>query len=76
VSNLELYRIDHEQGQLLVNGQASSEQDVMQFVRNLQNSGVFSEVTITTLTRNIASDNGTDTVNYSYSLAIKLGRGQ
>jgi type IV pilus assembly protein PilM len=76
VSNLDLFRISHDQDQVLINGQASTEEDVMQFVRNLQNTGVFAEVTITTLTRNVTSDNGTDTVNYSYSLAIKLKGGQ
>jgi type IV pilus assembly protein PilM len=70
VANLELYRINHAENQMLVSGQALTEQDVLQFVRNLQNTGRFSEVTIASITRNIASDNGTDTM--SYSLAIKL----
>jgi type IV pilus assembly protein PilM len=70
VLNLELYRISHAEDQMLVNGQALTEQEVLEFVRNLQDTGRFSEVTIASLTRNVASDNGTETM--SYSLAIKL----
>jgi type IV pilus assembly protein PilM len=74
VADLELYRINHEEDQLLLSGQALTEQEVMQYVRNLQNTGRFSEITISNITRITASDNGTDSM--SYSLALKLKRGQ
>jgi Tfp pilus assembly protein PilN len=74
VTGLELYRINREEDELLINGQAPTEEEVMQYVRNLQATGRFSEITISTLTRNAASDNGTETM--SYSLALKLEGGQ
>jgi type IV pilus assembly protein PilM len=74
VADLELYRINHEEDMLLLTGQALTEEQVMQYVRNLQDTGRFSEVTISTITRNVATDNTTtDTMNYS--LALKLKRG-
>jgi type IV pilus assembly protein PilM len=74
VPNLEINRIDHEGDQLLVSGQATTEEEVMQYVRNLQNTGRFSEVTINGLTRNMASDTSPETM--SYSLVIQLMGGQ
>jgi type IV pilus assembly protein PilM len=74
VNNLELYRISHDTDQLYLTGQAPSEEEVMQYVRNLQNTGRFSEITISNLTRMDDSENMTETM--SYSLALKLERGQ
>ncbi len=74
VADLELNRINHEEDELLLAGQALTEQEVMQYVRNLQDTDRFSEITILNITRIAASDNGTDSM--SYSLALKLKRGQ
>jgi type IV pilus assembly protein PilM len=70
VTDLELYSISHTGDQLALNGQALTEQEVMNYVRKLQDTERFSEITISNLSRIVASDNGTDFMNYS--LAIKL----
>jgi type IV pilus assembly protein PilM len=74
VTSMELYRINRDSDQLLINGRAPTEQEVMQFVRNLQNTGRFAEVTITNLTRNIGDEENPGTM--SFSLAIRLEGGQ
>jgi type IV pilus assembly protein PilM len=74
VPDLELHHISHQGEQLYLTGQASTEQQVMQYVRNLQNTGRFAEITISTLVKNAASD--TEPERMSYSLACKLERGQ
>jgi type IV pilus assembly protein PilM len=74
VTNLELYSISHNESQLVLTGQALTEEEVMQYVRNLQNTNRFSEITISSLTRVAATDNGTDYM--IYSLVLKLERGQ
>jgi type IV pilus assembly protein PilM len=74
VTDLELYRISHDIDQLILNGTALTEEEVMQYVRNLQNTGRFSEITISNLTRVTDTDNGTDFMNYT--LIIRLERGQ
>jgi hypothetical protein len=73
VTNLELHRISHDVDQLILTGQASTEDEVMQYVRNLQDTGRFSEITISSLTRVSDNDDGTDFM--SYTLALRLGRG-
>jgi Tfp pilus assembly protein PilN len=73
VAGLELHRINHEGDQMLLSGQAPTEQEILQYVRNLQNTGRFSEITITSITRN-PSDEGIETM--SYSLVLKLEGGQ
>jgi hypothetical protein len=45
----------------------------MQFVRNLQNTGRFSEVTITNLTRNIAGEESPETMSFSLAIRLKGG---
>lgn len=74
VTGLELYRISQDIDQLILTGQALTEEEVMQYVRNLQNTGRFSEITISNLARVTDTDNGTDYMNYT--LALKLERGQ
>jgi type IV pilus assembly protein PilM len=75
VTGLELFRIVHEGDQLMLSGEAATEAEVMQYVRNLQLTSRFSEITIANIARNTPSDNET-TEYMSYSLALKLDRGQ
>jgi len=74
VANLELHRINHEGDALMLTGEAATEVEVMQYVRNLQLTGRFSEITIGNLTRNTPSENESEYM--SYSLALQLDRGQ
>lgn len=74
VTNLALHRIIHEGDALMLTGEAVTEAEVMQYVRNLQSTGRFSEITIANITRNTPSDNESEYM--SYSLALKLDRGQ
>jgi type IV pilus assembly protein PilM len=73
VAGLELSSINHSGNQMLLNGQALTENEVMQYVRNLQNTDRFSEVTIASISRIIESDNATDFMNYSLVLSLKEG---
>jgi type IV pilus assembly protein PilM len=73
MANLELSRISHEMDQLILNGEALTEEEVMQYVRNLQNTGRFAEITITDLTRVTDTETGTDFMKYT--LALRLERG-
>jgi type IV pilus assembly protein PilM len=72
VTDLELYRINHEVEQLILLGQALTEEEVMQYVRNLQNTSRFSEITISNITRVTATDNVTEYM--TYTLALQLER--
>ena len=74
VANLELHRVIHEGDALMLTGEAVTEEEVMQYVRNLQLTGRFSEITIANITRNTPSENESEYMNYS--LALKLDRGQ
>jgi Tfp pilus assembly protein PilN len=74
VTDLELYRINHSDDSLQLSGQAANEEEVMAYDRNLQDTGRFAEITISSLTRVTDSDNATEYM--SYSLAVKLERGQ
>jgi type IV pilus assembly protein PilM len=73
VTDLELYSIDHVTDQLLLTGQALTEQEVMQYVRKLQDTGRFSEVTISSLVRMTESENATESMSYSLALKLKEG---
>jgi septal ring factor EnvC (AmiA/AmiB activator) len=74
VTDLALYGIGDSGTQVNLNGQAATEQEIMKYVRKLQDTGRFSEITISTITRIIASDNLSDVMNYS--LALKLPEGK
>jgi pyruvate/2-oxoglutarate/acetoin dehydrogenase E1 component len=73
VTDLELHQINHSGPQITLFGQAATEQEVMQYVRKLQDTGRFLEITIIDITRIIASDNSTDVMNYSLTLKLKKG---
>jgi type IV pilus assembly protein PilM len=74
VNDLALANINHSGIQVSLSGNAASEQEVLKYVRKLDATGRFSEITISNLTRVVtggeegASDNGSMT----FSLNIKL----
>jgi type IV pilus assembly protein PilM len=70
VTDLNLSGISHTEKQMNLNGNAASEQEIMQYVRKLQDTGRFQEITITNITRS-DSDNGSDVMQYS--LTLRLG---
>jgi Tfp pilus assembly PilM family ATPase/Tfp pilus assembly protein PilN len=72
VENLQLYNINHNGLGLSLTGRADSEQEVMKYVRNLQDTGRFGEITITNLSRIIVSDNETETSEMDFNLALLL----
>jgi len=74
VTNLDLSHITHQGDQLYITGEAATEQEVMQYVRALQNTGRFAEITISTIAKNPNSENGTEMMDYS--LECRLERGQ
>jgi type IV pilus assembly protein PilM len=74
VTDLELYGIGRSGTQVNLSGQAATEQEIMKYVRKLQDTGRFSEITISTITRISASDNSSDVM--SYTLALKLPEGE
>ena len=73
VTDLELHDINHSGTQLALLGQAATEQEVMNYVRKLQDTGRFLEITIANITRTIASENSTDFMRYSLALKLKKG---
>ena len=73
VTDLELYEINNTGTQLALFGQAATEQEVMNYVRKLQDTGRFTEITISSLTRTIVSDNSTDVMRYSLAFKLKKG---
>jgi len=62
--------ISHSGTQLSINGAAESEQEVMVYVRELYKTDRFAEITISNLSRSVASDNSTEIM--SYALAVRL----
>jgi type IV pilus assembly protein PilM len=71
VANLDIARLTLSGGRVTIGGTASSEQEVMQYVRKLTSTGRFAEITISSLTRIEKSDEN-DTTAMQYSLNIRL----
>jgi type IV pilus assembly protein PilM len=71
VADLDIASLSLSGGRINISGQARSEQEVMQYVRQLTSTGRFTEITISNITRsNTVSDNGT--TEMSYTLAVRL----
>ncbi len=73
VADLKLTGINYSGDLLLLTGQASTENEVMQYVRKLQDTGRFSEVTITGLVRVVDEETTTEYMKYSLALRLKEG---
>lgn len=69
VTDLYVSRIYHSGTQMSLSGTAATEQEVMQYVRKLQDTGRFAEITISNIIR-VTSENASDVMEYS--LALKL----
>ncbi len=70
VNGLDLGSLNHGGSQFALTGHAVSEQDVIQYARNLADTDLFSEITI----QSINYDNSDNVTPYSYSMDIKLPR--
>ncbi len=73
VTGLDIFTINHAGDQLQVSGQSVTEQEVMQYVHKLQDTGRFSEVTIASIVRLVDSEKGTEVMDYSLALKLKEG---
>jgi type IV pilus assembly protein PilM len=72
VKNLDIGTLSISGGRVNLTGRASSEQEVMQYVRELTSTGRFKEITISNLSRvNAASGNDTTEMTYNLFLALK-----
>ncbi|MFH1646078.1 MAG: pilus assembly protein PilM [Chloroflexota bacterium] len=70
VPDLDLANIGLDGGGLRLQGSAGSEQKVLEYARNLDATGRFTEITISNMSRSGASDNESGAM--SFSLIIKL----
>ena len=68
VDGIDLSSINHASSQFSISGSAASEQDVIEYARQLQDTGLFSEVTIQSINMGASSNQTT----YAYNLGIKL----
>jgi len=71
VDDLDISNLGISKGAVSINGRASSEQEVIKYVRQLTNTGRFMEITIANLSR-VSDTSENDTVAMDYSLSIKL----
>jgi hypothetical protein len=75
-AGVEVRSIGYSAKQVSISGQGDSEQEVFKYVRRLQNTERFEEITITSLSRSLAvTDNTSDNVSsdmMNYNLALKL----
>jgi Tfp pilus assembly protein PilN len=68
VTDLEVNSIGHSGERVDLSGKADSEQEIFKYVRILQDTGRFEEITISNITRDGASENAT----MRYTLALRL----
>jgi Tfp pilus assembly protein PilN len=73
VEDLFLTHLAHSSGQVTIEGQSSSEQEVLDYVRILQDTGRFDEITITGIDRNEPDG---EPVNHTFSLKCRLKEGR
>jgi type IV pilus assembly protein PilM len=72
VPDLDINSLVISGGMVNVNGRASSEQEVIKYVRDLTNTDRFAEITISTLTSvTDSSENDTTAMDYTLSLRLK-----
>ncbi len=71
VTGMDLRRINHGGTTMSINGEAPTEQEVMQFVRKLQDTGRFEEITITSISLVEGSENVSDVTDYTLSLRLE-----
>lgn len=71
VADLDILSLSLSGGRVNISGRASSEQEVMQYVRKLTSTGRFEEITISNLTR-VVDESESDNTAMQYSLYIRL----
>jgi type IV pilus assembly protein PilM len=75
-TGVEVRSIGYSAKQVSISGQGDSEQEIFKYVRRLQNTERFPEITITNITRSLAvTDNMSDNASsdmMNYNLALKL----
>ncbi|MFA5308085.1 MAG: PilN domain-containing protein [Dehalococcoidales bacterium] len=72
VPDLYLEAVNHNGGELSINGKASTEQEVLEFVRNLEDTGRFSEITIASI--KLSEDEEETYVDYSLTCILEENR--
>lgn len=73
VDGFNLTNIGHSGGQLSLSGWSLSEAEVLQYGRNLDNTGRFIEVTVSNLNKVGESDNVSDNGTMDFALALRKG---
>jgi hypothetical protein len=76
VDELNLEMIMHSGSQILLDGNAPSEQLVLDYVRNLLSTGRFSEITIVNIMRSAVIVDEDEIITYSFSLKCYLKDGR
>jgi len=77
VNELDLELMALSGGLISIEGQAASEQLVLEYVRNLLSTGRFGEITIANITRNtVSGEDGEEVVTYTFSLKCYLKDGR
>jgi type IV pilus assembly protein PilM len=71
VTDLELRNIGHTGTKVSITGKSETEQEVFKYVRKLQDTGRFREITITTITRVGAGANMSEVMDYSLVLRLE-----
>ncbi|OGO17979.1 MAG: hypothetical protein A2Z15_00455 [Chloroflexi bacterium RBG_16_50_11] len=73
VDELSLVSLVHSSSQISIEGTAASEEAVLEYVRNLDATGRFDEITITNITREESEE---ETITYTFSLRCYLKDGR
>jgi Tfp pilus assembly protein PilN len=71
VKNLDVGNLSISGGMVNLTGRAASEQEVLQYVRELTSTGRFEEITISNL-RKVNAASGNDTTEMNYNLILRL----
>jgi Tfp pilus assembly PilM family ATPase/Tfp pilus assembly protein PilN len=69
VADLKINVINYSSAVIYIQGWADSEQEVFEYVRNLQDTGRFREITISNMSRNVSA-NTTGTMSFSLAVSI------
>jgi type IV pilus assembly protein PilM len=70
VDKLSLITIGHSGENLQISGQASTEVEILEYARNLDNTKRFSEVTVSSITREQSTDNESSSMHFSLNLRL------
>lgn len=68
VDGLEVYRIDRSSGHMGITGRVASEAEILEYVRKLDATGRFAEITIDSLSKVTLSDNVSEAMDFSLGI--------